>query len=47
MKLSELYAQVQAASDDVLNYRLFLAAPDSMPGDNADLLLCAVGPSPK
>ena len=43
LKLSELYAQVRAASDDVLNYRLFLAAPDSTPGDSADVLLCAVG----
>lgn len=43
MKLSELYAQLQDASDDVLNYTLFLAAPDPTPGDNADVLLCAVG----
>lgn len=43
MKLSELYAQVQAASDDVLNYTLFLAAPDSTPGDDADVFLCTVG----
>jgi hypothetical protein len=28
MKLSELYAQLQDASDDVLNYTLFFAAPD-------------------
>ena len=41
--LSELYAQVEAASDDVWNYTLYLAAPDSRPGDNADVLLCCVG----
>lgn len=43
MKLSELYAQVQAASDDVLDYALYLAAPDSTPGEDADVFLCAVG----
>jgi hypothetical protein len=43
MKLSELYAQVQAALDDVLNYTLFLAAPDSTPGDDADVFLCTIG----
>lgn len=40
MKLSELYAQVQAAGEDALSYSASLAAPDQ---DGTDVDLASVG----
>jgi hypothetical protein len=43
MLLSALHKQINSASQDILEYQVFLASPDSVEGDDIDVFLIGIG----